>query len=108
MWNGFETGGGSIRAHKPEILEAVYRTMGYDEARTRESVGHLLEALRSGAPPHGGIALGVERNVMNLTSETHLREVQAFPQTRGGQTAVMDAPSSATEEQLAELNLRVV
>ncbi len=104
--NGFETGGGSIRSHKPEILEAVYRVMGYDETRTQESIGHMLAALRSGAPPHGGIALGVERNVMNLTGETHLREVQAFPQTRGGQTSVMDAPSPATPEQLAELGLR--
>ncbi len=105
--NGFETGGGSIRAHKAEILEAVYKVMGYDATRTEESVGHMLSALRSGAPPHGGIALGVERNVMNLTGETHLREVQAFPQTRGGQTAVMDAPSPATEEQLQELGIKV-
>ncbi|MDZ4284734.1 MAG: amino acid--tRNA ligase-related protein [Patescibacteria group bacterium] len=106
--NGFETGGGSIRAHKSEILEAVYRVMGYDPERTQDSIGHMLAALRAGAPPHGGIALGVERNVMNLTGETQLREVQAFPQTRGGQTSVMDAPSPATPEQLRELGLEIV
>jgi aspartyl-tRNA synthetase len=65
--NGYEAGGGSIRAHKPEILEATYRVMGYSKEETEERVGHMLEAFRYGAPPHGGIALGVERNVMNLT-----------------------------------------
>src|SRR5207253_2135049 len=85
--NGFETGGGSIRAHTQEILRATYKIMGYDDTRLEDSVGHMLEAFTYGAPPHGGIALGIERNVMNLTSENMLREVQAFPMTRGGQTA---------------------
>jgi aspartyl-tRNA synthetase len=105
--NGFETGGGSIRAHKPEILRAVYKTMGYDNERTLESVGHMLEAFKYGAPPHGGIALGVERNLMNLTGEVYLREVQAFPMTRGGQTAVMKAPKPLTQAQLDELHIEV-
>ncbi len=105
--NGFETGGGSIRAHKPEILKAVYKTMGYDDARMEESVGHMLEAFKYGTPPHGGIALGVERNLMNLTGETFLREVQAFPMTRGGQTAVMKAPKPLTKEQLDELHIQI-
>ncbi len=105
--NGFETGGGSIRAHKPEILKAVYAVMGYDETRMHESVGHLLEAFRYGVPPHGGIALGVERNVMNLTGESYLREVQAFPMTRGGQTAVMKAPKPLNEAQLKELGISI-
>lgn len=105
--NGFETGGGSIRAHKPEILKAVYAAMGYDEARTQESIGHMLEAFKYGAPPHGGIALGVERNVMNLTGEKYLREVQAFPMTRGGQTAVMKAPKPLNEAQLRELGISI-
>jgi aspartyl-tRNA synthetase len=105
--NGYESGGGSIRAHKSEILRATYKAMGYDEARTEESVGHMLKAFEYGAPPHGGIALGVERNIMNLTGESYLREVQAFPMTRGGQTAVLDAPSELSVDQLIELGISV-
>ena len=105
--NGYEAGGGSIRAHKPEILEAVYKVMGNTEEETREKVGHILEAFTFGTPPHGGIALGVERNVMNLTGEESLREVQAFPMTRKGQTAVMNAPKPLTVEQLLELGLSI-
>jgi aspartyl-tRNA synthetase len=105
--NGFETGGGSIRAHRPEILEATYKIMGYGEEEIRERVGHMLEAFKFGAPPHGGIALGIERNVMNLTGEQYLREVQAFPMTRGGQTAVMNAPKELIKKQLDELGIDI-
>lgn len=105
--NGFEAGGGSIRAHKPEIIKAVYKVMGNTEEETEEKVGHILEAFTYGTPPHGGIALGVERNVMNLTGENYLREVQAFPMTRKGQTAVMKAPKPLTIDQLLELGLNV-
>lgn len=105
--NGFEAGGGSIRSHKPEILKAVYKVMGFSEEETQERIGHILDAFKYGTPPHGGIALGVERNIMNLTGEEYLREVQAFPMTRGGGTAVMKAPKELTPEQLAELHLRV-
>ncbi len=105
--NGFEAGGGSIRAHKPEILRATYKIMGYSEEETEASVGHMLKAFSYGTPPHGGIALGLERNIMNLTGENYLREVQAFPMTRGGQTAVMNAPKQLTDAQLKELGLKV-
>ena len=105
--NGYESGGGSIRAHDPEILKAVYKVMGFSEEDLVERVGHMIEAFQYGAPPHGGIALGVERNLMNLTGESYLREVQAFPMTRGGQTAVMKAPKELTEKQLRELGLRI-
>lgn len=105
--NGYESGGGSIRAHKPEILRATYKIMGYSDNDIEESVGHMIEAFKYGAPPHGGIALGVERNVMNLTGETFLREVQSFPMTRGGQTSVMKAPKELTEKQLKELNIKI-
>ena len=105
--NGFESGGGSIRAHKPEILEAVYRVMGFSGQDLEDRIGHMLKAFRYGTPPHGGIALGVERNIMNLTGETMLREVQAFPMTRGGQTAVMKAPKPLTDKQLKELGLKI-
>jgi aspartyl-tRNA synthetase len=105
--NGFEAGGGSIRAHKPEILEAVYKVMGFSAEELEERIGHMLKAFRYGTPPHGGIALGVERTIMNLTGETYLREVQAFPMTRGGQTAVMNAPKPLTDKQLKELGLKI-
>ncbi len=105
--NGYESGGGSIRAHRPEILEATYRAMGYSKEETEASVGHMIEAFKYGTPPHGGIALGVERNLMNLTGEAFLREVQAFPMTRGGQTAVMTAPKPLAEKQLKELGLKI-
>lgn len=105
--NGFETGGGSIRAHTPEILEAVYRTLGFSQEEMTERIGHMLQAFRYGTPPHGGIALGIERTIMNLTGETMLREVQAFPMTRSGQTAVMKAPKSLTDTQLKELGLKI-
>jgi len=105
--NGHEAGGGSIRAHKPEILKAAYEVMGYSEEEIQERIGHMLTAFGFGVPPHGGIALGVERLVMNLTGETHLREVQAFPMTRGGQTSVMKAPKVLTAEQLAELGIQI-
>jgi aspartyl-tRNA synthetase len=105
--NGFEAGGGSIRSHKPEIIEAVYKVMGNTSEETQEKVGHMLEAFKYGTPPHGGIALGVERSVMNLTGEESLREVQAFPMTRKGQTAVMNAPKTLEIEQLIELGISV-
>lgn len=104
--NGYESGGGSIRAHRPEILHATYKVMGYSEEKIQESVGHMLEAFRYGAPPHGGIALGVERNLMNLTGESYLREVQAFPMSGKGQTAVMKAPKPLTPAQLKELGIK--
>jgi aspartyl-tRNA synthetase len=91
--NGHEVGGGSIRAHKPEVLKATYKVMGYSDKEIEESVGHMLKAFALGTPPHGGLALGVERNIMILTGEEYLREVQAFPMTRGGKTSVVDAPS---------------
>ena len=105
--NGYEAGGGSIRAHKPEILRAVYGTMGYTPEETEARIGHMLRAFEYGVPPHGGIALGVERLVMNLTGESQLREVQAFPMTRGGQTSVMKAPKELTQDQLLELGIKI-
>ena len=105
--NGYESGGGSVRSHRADILAAVYAVMGYSKDETQESIGHMLEAFSYGFPPHGGIALGVERNVMNFTGEEYLREVQAFPMTGSGRTAVMDAPNPASPEQLAELGITV-
>ncbi len=105
--NGYEAGGGSIRAHDPEVLRATYKIMGYSDEEIEKSVGHMLKAFSFGTPPHGGIALGVERNIMNLTGETYLREVQAFPMTGSGNTAVMDAPSELPENLLADYHVKV-
>ena len=105
--NGYETGGGSIRAHDPKVLRSTYKTMGYTDAEIDESVGHMLEAFKYGAPPHGGIGLGIERMIMILTGETYLREVQAFPMTGSAHTSVMDAPSALPEKALRESHIRV-
>lgn len=103
--NGYEVGGGSIRAHDPEILRATFKTMGYSEAEIQENIGHMLEAFSVGTPPHGGIALGLDRHVMLLAGETSLKEVIPFPMTSSGRTAVMDAPTEIAESQLKELGL---
>ncbi|HSX09125.1 MAG TPA: amino acid--tRNA ligase-related protein [Candidatus Saccharimonadales bacterium] len=105
--NGFEVGGGSIRAHRADLLRATYKIMGYSEKETEASVGHMLEAFSYGTPPHGGIALGLDRHVMLLAGETSLKEAIAFPMTSTGRTAVMDGPSEVSEEQLKELGLKV-
>src|SRR3989344_3333652 len=105
--NGYETGGGSIRAHKPEILKATFKTMGYGDAQIEKDFGHMLKAFSYGTPPHGGIAHGIERMIMILTGEKELREVQSFPQTSSGHTAVMDAPSELSKEQLKELGIEL-
>ncbi len=106
--NGYESGGGSIRAHDIEMLRATYKTMGYSDEEIEESVGHMLKAFTFGAPPHGGIALGVERNLMNLTGETYLREVVAFPMTSSANTSVMDAPSALSEQALRDVHIKIV
>ena len=105
--NGYETGGGSIRSHRADILEAVYEIMGNSKEELESRIGHMLEAFKFGAPPHGGIALGVERNIMNLTGEAQLKDVQAFPMTRGGKTSVMNAPKPLTPKQLKELGINI-
>ena len=103
--NGYEAGGGSIRAHQSKILEATYKIMGYSPEETRASVGHMLDAFSYGTPPHGGIALGMDRHIMIMSYQNSLKEVIAFPMNSGGKTAVMDAPSEPSLEQLLELGL---
>lgn len=105
--NGFEAGGGSVRSHRSDVIKAVYKVMGNTDEEIEDKVGHMLREFEYGTPPHGGIALGVERNVMNLTGEDYLREVQAFPMTRKGQTAVMNAPKPLELGQLLELGISV-
>lgn len=106
--NGYEVGGGSIRAHNPEALEATFKIMGYSQEETYASIGHMLEAFKVGTPPHGGIALGLDRFIMLLAAETSLKEVIAFPMSSTGRTAVMDAPNELDADQLKELGIKIL
>ncbi len=106
--NGYEAGGGSVRAHLPEILEATYRIMGYSKQETQDSIGHMLEAFSFATPPHGGIGMGLDRHMMLLSGQSALSETQAFPMTSSGKTAVMDAPNTVDDAQLKELGIKVV
>jgi aspartyl-tRNA synthetase len=105
--NGYEIGGGSIRIHSSELQRKVFRLMGYHDTEVSELFGHMLEAFDYGAPPHGGIAVGIDRLVMLLAGEKTIREVIAFPKTQEATDLTFNAPSPVTEEQLKELHLRL-
>lgn len=105
--NGYEIGGGSIRNHKPELLKSVFEIMGFEEERIINNFGHMLEALSFGAPPHGGIAWGLDRLVALLSAEPNIREVMAFPKTGDARDPMMDAPSEIEKKQLEELSLEI-
>ena len=105
--NGYEIGGGSIREHNPKILEAVFEILGNKKEDIKEKFGHLLEAFEYGVPPHGGIAMGIDRFAMILANEPSIREVIAFPKTGDGRDLMMNAPSSIDKSQLKELELEI-
>jgi aspartyl-tRNA synthetase len=104
--NGVEAAGGSIRSNDPQILTKVFEAIGHKKGEIEKKFGHMLEAFRYGAPPHGGIACGVDRWAMLLTHEKDIREVTAFPTSSGGRIAVMEAPSDVEREQLRELGIK--
>jgi len=106
--NGWEIGGGSIRIHRRDLQERMFRALGLPEKDVQAQFGHLLEAFEYGAPPHGGIAPGIDRLVMLLAGEHNIREVMAFPKTQQAMDLTFGAPSSISEQQLAELHLRLV
>ena len=105
IWNGYEIGGGSIRIHQSELQKQVFRARGYSDDEIHELFGHMLEALDYGAPPHGGIAFGLDRIVMLLAGEETIREVIAFPKNQSAIDLTLNAPAAATEQQLADLHL---
>ena len=105
--NGYEIGGGSVRAHKAEILEATYRNMGYDKAEMMKSVGQMYEAFHYGAPPHGGLAFGLDRLATLLAGAESIRDVIAFPKTQKAQCLMTQAPNLVDEKQLRELHIKV-
>ena len=105
--NGYEIGGGSIRNHEPAALQATFEIMGYETKDVERHFGHMLRAFKFGAPPHGGIAWGLDRLIMLLENEPNIREVIAFPKTGEGRDPMMDAPAPVTEAQLKELNIKL-
>jgi aspartyl-tRNA synthetase len=104
--NGYEVGGGSVRIHQSDIQKKIFELIGFSE-KQQSQFEHMLTAFSYGVPPHGGIAPGIDRFLMVTLGEPSVREVMAYPMTSGGQTAVMDAPSEAAEEQLKELGISV-
>lgn len=104
--NGYEVGGGSIRIHQAEIQEKIFDLIGFTD-KQKIQFEHMLTAFTFGVPPHGGIAPGIDRFLMAALGESSVREVMAFPTSASGQTAVMDAPSIVTDDQLKELSLKV-
>jgi aspartyl-tRNA synthetase len=105
--NGYEVAGGSIRIHRPDVQQRIFRLLGINDAEAEDRFGFLLDAFRYGAPPHGGIAYGFDRLVMLLCGVQNIRDVIAFPKTLRAQSLMDGAPSAVNENQLRELGIQL-
>ncbi|MBT4785251.1 MAG: aspartate--tRNA ligase [Candidatus Marinimicrobia bacterium] len=106
--NGYEIAGGSIRNHKPDFQAKIFDLLGMDEKETKAKFGFLIEALKYGTPPHGGIAFGFDRLVMLLAGTKNIRDVIAFPKTTSASSLMDEAPNSVSDAQLSELNISII
>ena len=106
--NGIELSSGAIRNHKPELMYKLFSIAGYDKKQVDEKFSGMINALSYGAPPHGGIAPGIDRIVMLLANEKNIREVTMFPMNQNAQDLMMNAPAPVDKERLEELGLKLV
>jgi aspartyl-tRNA synthetase len=108
VMNGSEIGGGSIRIHRQQMQQAVFELLGIGPNEAQEKFGFLLEALRYGCPPHGGIAFGIDRMAAQMAGEESIRDVIAFPKTTTAQCLLTEAPSAVNQAQLTDLGMQLV
>jgi aspartyl-tRNA synthetase len=105
--NGTEVGGGSMRIYREEVQRQVFKALGISDEEAQDKFGFLLDALKYGCPPHGGIAFGLDRLVMLLSGANSIRDVMAFPKTQTASCPLTQAPSEVSDRQLRELNIRL-
>ena len=107
MLNGTELGGGSVRIHRSDVQERVFRALGFTQEECQERFGHLIDAFKYGAPPHGGLAYGLDRIVMWMCGTESIRDVIAFPKVQNARELMMASPSVVEDKQLRDLAIKV-